>query len=162
MDVYAKRNGSWIQAASHTVVDPSWRAERASAPENISPGMRERILAAREEVWKAFFTNDRPTLDKLIPNEVIAIDESSKDWSDKASILAGAQRFAESGAKLVGLEFPRTEIQVYGDTVIIYTTYRYEIEANGKRSTSMGRATEMFVRRADNLVNVGWHLDQGP
>ena len=28
MDVYAKRKGSWIQVASHTVVDPEWRAEQ--------------------------------------------------------------------------------------------------------------------------------------
>src|SRR5689334_21696503 len=26
MDVYAKRKGGWIQVASHTVVDPEWRA----------------------------------------------------------------------------------------------------------------------------------------
>ena len=42
-------------------------------------------------------------------------------------------RFAASGAKLVRLEFPKTEMQVYGNTIIIYTTYLYEIEAGGKR-----------------------------
>ena len=46
--------------------------------------------------------------------------------------------FAESGGKLVRLEFPKTEIQAYGNTVLIYTTYVYEIELNGKRSTSSG------------------------
>jgi hypothetical protein len=59
----------------------------------------------------------------------------------------------------VKLEFPKTEIQAYGNTVIIYTTYVYEIEVAGKRSTSKGRGTEMFVHRGDELVNVGWHLD---
>ena len=59
------------------------------------------------------------------------------------------------------LEFPKTEIQVYGNTVIIYTTYVYETEVNGQRSTASGRATEMFVRRGDELVNVGWHMDSG-
>jgi len=67
----------------------------------------------------------------------------------------------DSGGKLLRLEFPKTEIQVYGNTVIIYTTYLYEIEVNGQKSTSSGRATEMFVRRGDNLVNVGWHMDSG-
>ena len=33
MDVYAKRKGSWIQVASHTVVDPEWRAEQMSQPD---------------------------------------------------------------------------------------------------------------------------------
>jgi hypothetical protein len=76
-------------------------------------------------------------------------------------VLDGAKRFAESGGKLVRLEFPKTEIQVYGNTIIIYTTYVYETEVNGQHSTASGRATEMFVRRGNELVNVGWHMDSG-
>jgi len=159
MDVYAKRKGGWIQVASHTVVDPDWRAEQISRPMNISPEIRQRILAAREKVWRAWFGNDRAALEKLIPEEVIAIDNGQEGWSDRAAIMAGAQRFAESGGKLVKLEFPKTEIQVYGNTVLVYTTYVYETEAGGKHSTASGRATEMFVRRGDELVNVGWHMD---
>lgn len=159
MDVYAKRKGNWIQVASHTVVDPEWRAEQMSRPMTITPQIRERILAAREAVWKAWFTNDRATLEKLIPEETIALDNGSEDWSNRATVLEGAKRFVDNGGKLVRLEFPKTEIQIYGNTVIIYTTYLYETEVNGKRSTSSGRATEMFVRRGDDLVNVGWHMD---
>lgn len=159
MDVYAKRKGSWIQVASHTVVDPDWRAEQLSKPLTISPQIRQRILAAREAVWKAWFANDRVTLEKLIPEEVIAIDNGQDGWSNRAEIFAGAQRFAESGGKLVRLEFPRTEIQVYGNTILIYTTYIYETDVKGTRATASGRATEMFVRRGDELVNVGWHMD---
>ncbi len=159
-DIYAKRKGSWIQVASHTAVDPDWRAEQMSQPRTITPRMREQILAAREAVWKAWFGNDRALLEKLIPEEAIAINSGEESWSNRTAILEGAKGFAESGGKLVKLEFPKTEIQVYGDTVIIYTTYVYETEVNGKRSTSSGRGTEMFVRRGDDLVNVGWHLDQ--
>ena len=159
MDVYAKRKGGWIQVASQTSVDPEWRAEQMTRPTNVSPDMRQRILAAREAVWKAWFTNDRATLEKLIPEETIAIDSGEQRWSDRAAILANAKRFVDSGGKLLRLEFPKTEIQVYGNTVIIYTTYVYEVEVNGQRSTSSGRATEMFVRRGDTLVNVGWHMD---
>lgn len=161
MDVYAKRNGNWIQVASHTVVDPEWRAEQMSKPMTVGAEVRQRILAAREAVWKAWFGNDRAALEKLIPEEVIAIDNGEGEWSDRAAVLDGAKRFAESGGKLVKLEFPKTEIQVYGNTVLVYTTYVYEIEMNGKRSTTSGRATEMFVRRGDELVNVGWHMDSG-
>lgn len=160
MDIYAKRKGNWIQVASHTAVDPNWQAEQMAQPRTITPQMRERILAAREAVWKAWFANDRALLDKLIPEEAIAIDSGQEGWSNRAAILDSAKRFAESGGKLVKLEFPKTEMQVYGDTVIIYTTYVYETEVNGKRSTSSGRGTEMFVRRGNDLVNVGWHLDQ--
>ena len=161
MDVYAKRKGSWIQAASHTVIDPEWRAEQMSKPLNISPENRQRILTAREAVWRAWFANDRPALEKLIPEEVIAIGTGEDTWSGREKIFADAKGFVDSGGKLVRLEFPKTEIQVYGNTVLVYTTYLYEIEMNGNRSTSSGRATEMFVRRGDELVNVGWHMDSG-
>jgi uncharacterized protein DUF4440 len=132
-----------------------------SSPTIVSPQVRQRILAAREAVWKAWFTNDRAALEKLIPEETIAIDTGGEGWSDRAAVLASAKRFVDSGGKLVRLEFPKTEIQVYGNTVIIYTTYLYETEVNGQRSTASGRATEMFVRRGDDLVNVGWHMDSG-
>src|SRR5689334_1147645 len=161
MDVYGKRKGSWIQVASHTVIDPEWRAEQMSKPLTIGPGIRDRILAAREKVWRAWFANDRATLEKLIPEEVIAIDNGGEGWSDRAAVFAGAQRFAESGGKLMRLEFPKTEIQVYGNTILVYTTYIYETDVKGQRNTASGRATEMFVRRGNELVNVGWHMDSG-
>lgn len=161
MDVYAKRNGSWIQAASHTVLDPIWKAEQASNPTTVPPQMRQRILTTREAVWRAYFANDRTALEKLIPEDAIAIDSGSDEWSNRAAILAGAKYFADSGAKLVRLEFPKTEMQVYGNTVVIYTNYLYETETKGKREVKTGRGTEIFVRRGNDLVNVGWHLDSG-
>lgn len=161
MDVYAKRQGNWIQVASHTVVDPVWRSEQMSKPLTVTPQMRQQILSAREAVWKAYFTNDRPALEKLIPEEVIAIDDGSAEWANRDAVFAGAKAFAASGAKLVRLEFPKTEIQVYGNTVVLYTTYLYETEAQGRRTTRSGRGTEIFVRRGNELINVGWHLDSG-
>ena len=59
------------------------------------------------------------------------------------------------------LEFPRTEIRVYGDTVILYTTYLYQLENSGTRETHSGRGTEIFVNRGGKLVNTGWYLDSG-
>ncbi len=159
LDVYAKRNGHWIQAGSHTTVHPQAIAKQTSMPLAITPQLRKTILEARESVWRAYFTNDRATLEKLIPEEAIAINEGAEVWANREAILAGAKKFAESGAKLVRLEFPKTEMQIYGNTVILYTTYVYEIEREGKRSTISGRGTEMFVQRGNLLVNVGWHLD---
>ncbi|HXG65181.1 MAG TPA: nuclear transport factor 2 family protein, partial [Blastocatellia bacterium] len=118
-------------------------------------------LQDREKVWRAWFTNDRATLEKMIPEDAIAINSGAEAWADRAEILASAQRFADSGAKLVRLEFPRTDMQIYGNTIILYTTYLYEIEAQGKRTTASGRGTEIFVMRDNQLVNTGWHLDAG-
>lgn len=161
MDVYAKRKGGWIQVASHTVVDPQWRAQQSTYPANVGPQMRQRILTAREAVWRAYFANDKTALEKMLPEEVIAIDNGSETWSNRTEILSGAKAFADSGAKLVRLEFPKTEIQVYGNTVIVYTTYVVETDMNGSKRIESGRGTEIFVRRGNDLVNVGWHLDSG-
>jgi ketosteroid isomerase-like protein len=159
MDIYAKRKGNWIQVASHTVVDPEWKLEQMSKPLAVTPQIREQVLRAREAVWRAYFTNDQAALTRLIPDEAIAIDDGAEEWSNRAAILAGAQRFADGGGKLVKLEFPKTELQIYGNTIIVYTTYSYELEMQGKRMTQRGRGTEIFVRRGNELVNTGWHLD---
>ena len=50
---------------------------------------------------------------------------------------------------------------IYGNTIIVYTVYLYEIEVGAKRTTVSGGGTEMFVRRGNDLVNVGWNLDSG-
>ncbi|MCI0485262.1 MAG: nuclear transport factor 2 family protein [Blastocatellia bacterium] len=161
LDVYHKEKGEWIQVASNTATHPETIAQSRQYPAPITDGLRENLLKAREEVWRAYFANDRSQLAALIPEETIAIGAGSDQWSNQSAIFEGAKRFAESGAKLVRLEFPRTEIQMYGDVAIIYTTYLFEVESQGNRRTSSGRGTEIFVRRDGRWVNTGWHLDSG-
>lgn len=160
MDVYAKRNGQWNQAASHTVVDPTWRSQQMSLPANMPPQAKQQLLKARESVWRAFFTNDQAQLDKLVPADTVVLESAGeKPFVKKAEILESAKQLAQSGQKLVRLEFPQTELQLYGNTVILYTTYLYELEnAKGERHISTGRATEIFVWRDGVWVNPGWHL----
>ena len=160
MDIYVRRNGAWNQAASHTVIDPAWRAEQQSLPGTLPPPVKEQLLAAREQVWRAYFTNDQAQLDKLVPADTVVLEGPlDSPFVKKPDILASARRGAERGNKLVRLEFPRTEIQVYGNTAIIYTTYLYELAApDGQRQVSTGKATEVFVRRNGAWVNPGWHL----
>jgi ketosteroid isomerase-like protein len=158
MDVYARRNGAWNQAASHTVVDPAWRAEQNTLPATLPPPIRDQLLAAREAVWRAYFTNDQAALDTLVPAETIALEGPlDAPFAHKPQILEQAQRAAAGGSKLVRLEFPKTEMQVYGTTVILYTTYLFELEnAQGQRQTNTGKATEIFVRRNGAWINPGW------
>ncbi|MFN0083788.1 MAG: DUF4440 domain-containing protein [Blastocatellia bacterium] len=160
MDVYAKRKGSWTQVASHTVVDPEWRQEQMTKPFPLTPQLREQILTAREAVWRAYFTNDQATLEKLVPADTIVLEDSrEKPFVRQADILQSARDLAQSGAKLRRLMFPMTEMQVYGNTAIIYTTYLYELEdKQGERHTSTGHATEIFVHRDGAWVNPGWHM----
>jgi ketosteroid isomerase-like protein len=161
IDVYAKLDGHWTQVASHLNTHPDVLQARNQEPQPVSAAARAEILARREAVWRAFFTNDRAALSELVPEDTIAINAGEEVWHDRVSVLAGAAEFASSGAKLVRLEFPRTEVQVYGDTIVLYTRYLYELETAGKRETYSGRGTEVFVNRKGKLANVGWHLDSG-
>ena len=123
--------------------------------------MRKELLAAREAVWRAWFANDRARLEVFIPEETVAINAAEERWLDRAAVLASAAEFAQQGGKLVHLEYPRTDIQLYGDVAILYTTYSFVVESQGKQQTVSGRGTEIFVRRGGAWVNSGWHLDSG-
>jgi ketosteroid isomerase-like protein len=162
-DFYVKRNGQWIQAGSDTELHPeSMQAQLeqfTEEPRTLGEKARKSLLEAREGVWRAFFANDRATLDKLIPADLITIEPHGNEFGHRAEVLAGAESTAKSGAKLVRLEFPKTEIQVYGNSAIVYSTYLYELEKAGKRTASSGRVTEVFVQRKGQWVNPGWHMD---
>jgi hypothetical protein len=41
----------------------------------------------------------------------------------------------------------------------LYSTYFYELEQRGKRTSFSGRITEVFVFRKDPWVNPGWHME---
>lgn len=107
------------------------------------------------------FSNDRAALEKLIPEETVAINAGDNNWENRKAIFEGAERFAKSGGKLVKLEFPKTEIQVYGYTAVVYSNYLYELETAGQRYQQSGRVTEVFVLRKGQWVNPGWHMTPG-
>jgi hypothetical protein len=48
--------------------------------------MRKRLLDAREAVWRAWFGGDRAALEKLIPQETIAIESGDNNWSNRQKI----------------------------------------------------------------------------
>ena len=119
----------------------------------------QELLKAREAVWRAWFANDTKTLEALVPPETKVMSASEAKWKNQADILQSAAEFQASGGKLVRLEFPRTEIQHFGDVAVIWSQYIVETEEAGKRSVSSGRASEIFVWRAGRWVNPGWHTD---
>jgi ketosteroid isomerase-like protein len=120
---------------------------------------RGEILKVRERVWRAWFANDAKALERLVPSDTIVISSDETKWKNQADILQTAAEFQADGGKLIRLEFPRTEIQRFGDVAIIWTSYLVETEENGKRVVVSGRATEIFVRRNGEWVNPGWHTD---
>ena len=117
------------------------------------------ILKVRETVWRAWFADDTKTLKELVPSDTIVISAGEEKWKNQAEVFQAASEFHAAGGTLIRIEFPRTEIQRYGEVAIIWSQYLVETETNGKRSLSSGRVTEIFVRRHGRWTNPGWHTD---
>jgi hypothetical protein len=98
----------------------------------LSEPEKKSLLEAREAVWRAYFAGNRAALEKLLPAELLTIDPGSGEWGNRQAVLESSARFAADGGKLIRLEFPKTEIQVYGYVAIVYSNYVYEIEQGGK------------------------------
>jgi ketosteroid isomerase-like protein len=160
-DFYTKQDGQWIQTGSDTELHPESAEEQYQTPRTLGVQMKKRLLDAREAVWRAYFSNDRGALEKLIPDETLTIESGDNNWGNRKAVFEGAAQFAKGGGKLVKLEFPKTEIQVFGFTAIVYSNYSYELESGGQRIQQTGRVTEVFVLRKGQWVNPGWHMDSG-
>jgi len=119
----------------------------------------DELLKAREMVWRAWFAGDTKTLEELVPPETIVMSGGEEKWKNQADVLRTAVEFHATGGKLVRLEFPRTEVQHFGDVAIVWSSYVVETEVDGKRSSSSGRVTEIFVWQHGRWTNPGWHTD---
>jgi len=158
LDVFHKEPSGWIQVASNTSVHGDELARLMSAPRQLGEDEKKTLLAAREAVWRAWFAGDGAQLTKLLPPELITV-ESSGDFGTLKSNLDGSRGFASSGGKLARLVFPRTEMQLYGSTAVLYTTYEMDLVSGGSTNTQRGVATEIFVQQPDGRwVNTGWQL----
>ena len=127
-----------------------------------SPQLQAELLRVRRVVWLAWFRGDRRTLAELLPADLIAINGDSENWEHQGDALRSAETFLAEGGKLIKLEFPTTEFQVYGDVAVLYSRYSVDFEIGGHTFTQSGRATEIFRRVKGRWVNTGWHLDRGP
>jgi ketosteroid isomerase-like protein len=134
--------------------------ERTTGQKLAEPA-KKALLEARESVWRSFFAGDVATLQKLLPEELITVEPNTPGFGGRQAALDESAQFAKNGGKLTKLEFPKTEIQVYGDTAILYSVYVYEFDNNGKHNRTTGRATEIFVKKNGQWVNPAWHMDLG-
>src|SRR2546430_15682205 len=131
-DFYTKQNGAWIQTGSDTALHPESIEARNQIFRTLYDSEKKSLLATREAVWRAWFGGDGVALEKFLPKELLVISPGGGDWQSRQSVLEASARFAASGGKLVHLEFPKTEIQAYGSTAIVYSNYVYETEQAGK------------------------------
>lgn len=119
----------------------------------------EQLLRAREAVWRSWFAGDTKTLEELVPPGTIVMSGGEERWKNQADVLRGAVEFHAQGGKLLGLEFPRTEVQHFDDVAIIWSSYVVETEVDGKRSSDSARVTEIFVWQHGRWTNPGWHTN---
>jgi hypothetical protein len=129
---------------------------------SLTEEVRKELLDTRATAWQSFFQKDLSVVESILAPELIAIQQNSERWDNRARLIAIAKAIHEQGVQLVRLEFPHTEIQLFGDTAILYYTYIFETGVNGKSVVDAGRGTEIFVRRDGKWIDVGWHLDNGP
>jgi ketosteroid isomerase-like protein len=118
------------------------------------------LLQVRERVWRAWFAGDIQTLEQLVPPDTIVMSGGEEQWKHQAEVLRTAAEFHAKGGKLLRLEFPRTEVQHYGDVAIVWSSYALELEVDGKKSSGSSRVTEIFVKRNGKWTNPGWHTDE--
>ena len=119
----------------------------------------EQLLSVREAVWRAWFAGDTKALEELVPPETIVMSGGEEKWKNQADVIRTAAEFHDKGGKLVRLEFPRTEVQHFGDVAVVWSSYVVEVEVDGKRSSSLSRVTEIFVWQHGRWTNPGWHTD---
>lgn len=158
VDVYYKEPGGWNQVASNTSLHPEAVSQLMSRRRFLDQGERAALMKAREAVWRAWFAGNEAELRQLLPPELITIDPGSAKFGTLASNLEGSRGFAAGGGKLTRLVFPTSEIQAYGNTAIIYTSYEMDLLSGGQTRTERGMATEVFVQKDGKWLNTGWQL----
>lgn len=135
----------------------------SAAPATVTEEVRKELMEARETAWRAFFEKDPiKAIENILGPEVIAIQESGERWENRATLLALGSAIKAQNVRILRLEFPHTEVQLFGDTAILYYTYVFTTGKDTRSTTDAGRGTEVFVRRNGRWIDVGWHLDHGP
>jgi ketosteroid isomerase-like protein len=139
-----------------TVLAAAWTATPRATPQADDA----ELLQAREQVWRAWFAGDIKTLEQLVPPDTIVMSGGEEQWKHQTEVLRTSAEFHAKGGKLLRLEFPRTEVQHYGDVAIVWSSYTLELEVGGKKSGGSSRVTEIFVKRNGKWTNPGWHTDE--
>lgn len=148
-----------VNGTKDTAAGAQRAVEQGSAVSGLSREERDELMKVREAVWRAWFGGDEEALRQLLPDDLITLDSGSDAWGDLHSNVRNSAAFKADGGRLVRLVFPRTRIQSYGDTAILYTTFELELERGGQRSVCRGQGTEIFLRRGGKWLNTGWQLD---
>ena len=117
------------------------------------------LLKVRRSVWIKWIEDDQEALKKLVPEDTVVISTGEPGIKHQKEVLQAAAAFHAAGGKLINLEFPKTEVQRFGDVAVTWSDYILELEVGGKREKTIGRVVEIFVKRNGQWTNPGWHTD---
>ena len=131
---------------------------RLAAAQQVSPAIERQIVAARDSVWRAWFTNDTGVLRRVLPGAAVAAEGGGEQWADRPAILRQSKSFVQSGARLERVDFANTHISLDGDVALVTSDYRLVTSAGQRVDTTRGHAAELFVRQKDQWVNPFWRL----
>jgi len=131
-------------------------AAARSTPDAIDDATRTAVLAARDAIWRAWFAHDTAALRRLLPRSTTAGEGGG--WESRDEIVAGSLRSASSGRRLVSIRFDDTRIHANGNVVVVFSNYTMELEAQGRRNTVTGSASEVFVQNDGIWQNPFWYL----
>lgn len=133
----------------------------AMEPHSEDDQRRSEVFAARDAVWRAWFSNDVAVLERMLPPEFVGIGFGGGAMDTRESTLRASSEFATSGGALRRLAFSDDRLQTFGDVVTVFSNYEIDLDTAGERLVQRGRATEVFVKRNGTWTNPAWHLDSG-
>lgn len=145
---------------------PSLAAQEAPAvsmPQltQVDPVVYREVVAIRDTAWRAYFANDTAVMHRLFPDNFISVGWGGGPWEGRSGTLAGAAELSANEGRLLQLNFPHTEVQLFGDLAVVYSLYEVTFEVGGAQVHQSGRATEVFRRRGSSWDHPSWHLDSG-
>jgi hypothetical protein len=124
--------------------------------------LEQQLVAARDTVWRAFFRNDTALLRRYIPPAAATAEGAAEmRWRGRSEIMRSARDFVASKARFVDVVFDNTQIAPSGHSALVQSNYQVITESDGRRDTTRGRATELFVRQGMTWINPYWQLEEG-
>lgn len=114
--------------------------------------LQAEIEAARDRVWRAWFTGDSAGLVAALPARMVGMAETTEE------IIARSLEFRAAGNRLVNLSFTDSEFALSDTIAVVISNYRAETVRNDTTEVMAGRATEYFVREGGAWKNPYWHL----
>jgi ketosteroid isomerase-like protein len=118
------------------------------------------LEALRKDIWVQWFTGDTAALRRELSPELVAVSPDGPHWFTLQQSLDGSARYKASGAQFLSVDFDSSMVHRFGDVVVMFSHYTVVTEKSGKRSTTRGRATELFVRNNGKWVHTSWHIDE--